>query len=75
MKTKMKEQEIKGNKWTLVFYYPVGKKQLQGKITDNFTQEVVKQGKIKNQEEYNFAIDFFTKADTNWTKNNMVESK
>jgi hypothetical protein len=74
MENNMKEQETKGNKWTLVFYYPVGKKQLYAQIYDNVTEDVIEEDVITNQDDYDFAIEVFTLADANWSKNNLVVS-
>jgi hypothetical protein len=65
----MREQVIKLSKWTLKFYYPVGKKQLYGQIYDNITGEVIEDGKIKTQADYDFAIEVITLADNNLINN------
>ena len=69
----MKEQVIKLSKWTLKFYYPVGKKQLYGQIYDNITGEVIEDGKIKTQADYDFAIEVITLADNNLKRLGVVK--
>jgi len=69
----MKEQEIKGNKWSLVFYYPVGSKQMYSQIYDNMTEDIVDESVVNNQDDYDFAVEVFTIADGKWTADNLVK--
>ena len=64
----MKEQVIRLSKWTLKFYYPIGKKQLYAQIYNNATGDIIEDGRIRTQEDYDFAIEVITTADSNLQK-------
>jgi hypothetical protein len=64
----MKEQEILGIKWNLLFYYPLGENNLHGQIYDNNNENVIIEEVIKNQKEYDFILEVFTMANENVKK-------
>jgi hypothetical protein len=68
----MKTQTIKGNYWSLQFYYPVGKKQLYGQIYDNKSDEMIDEDIVKTQEDYDFFIEVLTIADNNKSKTENI---
>ena len=59
----MKEQEIQGVKWNCLFYQPEGQMLVQ--IYNNKTEDIIIEEVVKNQEEYDFALEVFTKANQN----------
>ena len=68
----MKEQEIKGVKWNCLFYQPEGDMLVQ--IYDKQTDDIIVEDVIRNQEEYDFALEVFTTANQNLI-NTMKEQK
>ena len=68
----MKPQIIKGNYWTLQFYYPVGKKKLYGQIYNNITDEVMEESIITNLVDYYMMADFLRVADNHKSKTNNI---
>lgn len=71
----MKEQTIVGNYWSLLFYYPDGKKQLHGQIYDNRTDEWIDEDIVKTQEDYDFFIEVLTIADNNKSNTENITPK
>ena len=71
----MKTQELIGNKWNLLFYYPLGENNLHAQFYDKVTEDVIEEDIIKNQEEYDFAIEVFTLANRNYFQNNFASIK
>ena len=59
----MKEQEIKGVKWNCLFYQP--EDQMLVQIYDNKTEDIIVEEVVKNQEEYDFALEVFMNANQN----------
>ena len=66
----MKEQEITGFKWNIVFYS--NDNGMFAQIYDKETEDVIVEDKIKTQEDYDFALEVFTTADNN-VKKSLVE--
>ncbi len=64
----MEEKELEGIKWNLLFYVPLGQKKLHAQIYDKITEDVIEEGVIKTQEDYDFAIEVFTMANENIKK-------
>ncbi len=59
----MKEQGIQGVKWNCLFYQP--EEEMLVQIYNNKTEEIIIEEVVKNQEEYDFALQVFTKANQN----------
>lgn len=69
----MKEQEIKGVRWNCLFYKPNGKMLVQ--IYNNKTEDIIIEEVVKNQEEYDFVLEVFTKANQNVINENRKKLK
>jgi len=66
----MKEQEIIGFKWNILFYS--NDYGMFAQIYDKETEDIILEDKIKTQEDYDFALEVFTTADNN-VKKSLVE--
>ena len=55
----MKEQEIKGIKENLIFYYPVGSKKMMAQRYNIKTDELVYETEISSQYEYDITLSVF----------------
>lgn len=71
-KNTMKEQEITGVKWNCLFYQPEGQMLVQ--IYNNKTEEIIIEEVVKNQEDYDFALEVFIKANQNLLASAVFET-
>lgn len=59
----MNEQEILGNHYNLIFYYPVGSHLLYSQIYDINSDEVIAENPVRNELDYDFAIMIYKAID------------